>query len=459
MVKEYNRMKVQEELEAAANRRVLADKVAQLSNIKDEAEDSAKVDMLAFTYAQRRQHFKTKLKSLEKSVLDFENERVNIDKNRMKLTFDMKEKEKRMLELKLEIERLKNFNGDLISSSVLHGSTMQYTIDDYRIKVAKSFERCQQQIANMKISVVKGEERKQLIKICIQKADTEQKYRQAAFLDFEQNRKRSLQILRQFNFNTNHDVFEELDFESKKKFKKMYFDNLKQNWKMRLEERSRVTNLFLNLIQRFKKSAFHRWKTGNFITTNLIGEVFNEKRELNLISVGDVLLKQSGEMRVELQALLRDVISSTADMKQKLYLSSIPRDTKKMLTSNSQFKSMYEGIDYQNLVVSRGMKYLLEGDGYAQEKKFELAKKMYEAQIILLRSCSKSNIKKTTKKNVVMRSSDIDIDVKMLAICHGRLGKMFLTLGEKNRAIVEFDRQLSLAREIEDKAEESEGFF
>ena len=50
-------------------------------------------------------------------------------------------------------------------------------------------------------------------------------------------------------------------------------------------------------------------------------------------------------------------------------------------------------------------------------------------------------------------------DIKALAICHGRLGKMFLKLGKNNRAIVEFDRQLSLAREVGDKPEEADAFF
>jgi hypothetical protein len=57
---------------------------------------------------------------------------------------------------------------------------------------------------------------------------------------------------------------------------------------------------------------------------------------------------------------------------------------------------------------------------------------MYEAQIMWIRS----------------RPS---IDIKALAICHGRMGKMFLKLDKFNRAIVEFDRQLSLGNEIDDK--------
>ena len=76
--------------------------------------------------------------------------------------------------------------------------------------------------------------------------------------------------------------------------------------------------------------------------------------------------------------------------------------------------------------------YILIGDGYALENKFDFAQHMYEAQIMWIRS----------------RPS---IDIKALAICHGRMGKMFLKLDKFNRAIVEFDRQLSLGNEIDDK--------
>ena len=72
------------------------------------------------------------------------------------------------------------------------------------------------------------------------------------------------------------------------------------------------------------------------------------------------------------------------------------------------------------------------GDGYAQENKFAFAQDMYEAQIMWIRSRP-------------------IIDIKALAICHGRMGKMFLQLEKFNRAIVEFDRQLSLGNEIDDK--------
>jgi tetratricopeptide (TPR) repeat protein len=84
--------------------------------------------------------------------------------------------------------------------------------------------------------------------------------------------------------------------------------------------------------------------------------------------------------------------------------------------------------------------YRYEADGYAKEGNFVLAYSTYEAQIIFLRS-------------------QPELNIKLLAITHGRLGRMFLLQGKFDRAIVEFDRQLSLAREIDDKPEQADAYY
>jgi tetratricopeptide (TPR) repeat protein len=152
------------------------------------------------------------------------------------------------------------------------------------------------------------------------------------------------------------------------------------------------------------------------------------------------MLEQAAEKRAELQLLFREAISETAVIQQKIGMAGLSRDRQQRLVASRDFKGMEEGIDHNDLYHLRGLKMLYEGDGYARLNKFDLAKQMYEAQILWIRSRPK-------------------LDIKTLAICHGRLGKMFLNLGKKNRAIVEFDRQLSLAKEIEDKPEEADAYY
>jgi WD40 repeat protein len=89
---------------------------------------------------------------------------------------------------------------------------------------------------------------------------------------------------------------------------------------------------------------------------------------------------------------------------------------------------------------SHGMTFLYEGDGYCNENKFSYALNCYEAQIITIRAT-------------------LPVNVKLLAVCHGRLGKLYLKQEKYDRAIVEYDRQMSLANEIDDKVEAAEAYF
>jgi len=88
------------------------------------------------------------------------------------------------------------------------------------------------------------------------------------------------------------------------------------------------------------------------------------------------------------------------------------------------------------------MHFLYEADGLAGEGKFDMAYSTYEMQIVSLRT-----------------QPDGKLDIKLLAITHGRLGKMFLLQSKFDRAIVEFGRQLSLADEVDDKPEAADAYF
>ena len=53
------------------------------------------------------------------------------------------------------------------------------------------------------------------------------------------------------------------------------------------------------------------------------------------------------------------------------------------------------------------MRYLYEGDGYVASSKFEAARRAYENQIVLIRA-------------------NPTLNLKLLSLCHGRLGRLFL---------------------------------
>eukprot|EP01034_Spumella_vulgaris_P028585 gene28585-35468_t len=103
-----------------------------------------------FTFRQRRMHYKRKIQALEVLLTDLYQERVQIDKNRLIYTMEMKGKEKRLMAYKLEYERLKHYTGNTVTSSVLTGSNMQYKIADYRLKIDAAFDIVINEISGIK---------------------------------------------------------------------------------------------------------------------------------------------------------------------------------------------------------------------------------------------------------------------------------------------------------------------
>ena len=213
---------------------------------------------------------------------------------------------------------------------------------------------------------------------------------------------------------------------------------------------------------RYLKAAYVKWSKGEYAHAVDKGE-----RKEVMSSVGDVMLRSAQYKREELQADLRMVLAASSTMKLKVKLVELTQENRRALVSSEQYSNMEEGMELQGPlkdtaysrtqeVVNKAyeilspsttarnsrdhanvLRYLFEGDGYTDSNKFEAAKLAYENQIMLLRSCPLMNL-------------------KLLSICHGRLGRMFLAQNRFDRAIVDFDRQLSLAKEINDEPEIAE---
>ncbi len=292
-----------------------------------------------FTFRQRRVHFKRKILALDQKLAALLKERMQLDRDRVTFTMAMKSKEKRLLAYKLEYERLKHYTGSTVTSSVLAGSNMQYKLEDYREKVDRAFDVVIGEISALKYKVIMNENRKQRIKVETFDAEELRKDRQAKFLEFDLNYQKTLLAMERLN----------LAGDSSTKLLTHYFKQLKAYKQYRQRKRDQVTDLFTHVIFRYKKSAFTKWRSGNFY--------FSSSDTQNFISVGSILLQQSEEKRVELQGLLRGVIAETASIKQSLNLAKVSRDTKKRLVTGADFRQMEEGMDHHGMH-SRGMHFL-----------------------------------------------------------------------------------------------------
>jgi hypothetical protein len=337
----------------------------------------------------------------------------------------------------------------------------------------------------MKFAVVTGEERKKDIRVDMQKASAACQERRAAALFFEQQQRKATRVLK--GLVTGKDSGNDLDGKvlvmsgtERRELMSKYFSELLQFTDKRQNMRILLTEVYLGLLQRMQRAGFYKWKTGRFFHLDASTSPRNSARSsarssiasrsgkkrrqrrktaVDAVSIGGVLLKQCETKRIELQSLLRDTLINTGAVKQKLHLTSLAPVTRHRLIHASNFKKMQEGFDLQKIVEESNMRFLLEGDGCAQENKFDRAKQLYEAQIISIRArtvVSKDSKRKTV--SLVTRNPQLTpMEIKLLAVCHGRLGKVYLSLSKPSRAIIEFDRQLSLGQEISDQVEEAEG--
>ena len=389
----------------------------------DEDETMMQMEKTTFTNRQRRQHFKVRIESLGKKLVSLKAERFNIDTERSRLTQLMKTRQAHQVALQMERDRCKDFKGSVVTSAILMGAPNQYVLGDFLKKLERAIDECKAEISESKLLVMKGELRKAKVKTSFEQAEVELKNRKALFLQFEHDHQKRIKMLHRMT-----------DGADEERIKIKYFAFLVENRDQRIRARYLITHIFTRRVYWQVRNAFTRWSKGE-----VVDSVEHHVDPHAPISLGGTMLETARQKRVELQGLLRQAMASTVDIQQKFKLAAMDIGNRRRLTRNKDFRGTTEGMDHMD-AEANGMHYLYEADGYALEGNFTLAHSTYDNQIIYLRSKPKLNI-------------------KLLAITHGHYGKMCLREGKFDRAIVEFGRQLSLAREIDDRPEMADAYF
>mgnify|MGYP003385211319 FL=1 len=391
----------------------------------------------SFPWRQRKAHYIRRIKILEDRIKDFTEERYEIDKNRTRSTLIMKKLQTRTMMLRLELDNIKHFKGDFITSSILHGASMRYEAKDFVKRVDNEYTEGIASIADLKVKVINGENRKVKLKELLSDTTEFLKNRRAEFYAFQKTET--------FMQNKMARIGESSSMDHGLGLKKKYFRILVLERDNRRYCKDLVNRKFTELLTRKIRSAWCKWNTGSFehvpmddvITAD--GTVIKVRK--GITGVGTKLLGAAKEKRQELQDQLRRAIAETADLKEKWNLVSLPPDSRKRLLASASYPLMQEGLNHTGLQV-KSMTFLYEGDGMLEQNKFADALRLFEAQIIQLRAVPKGQVQ-----------------VKYLAMCHGRMGRLFLKQDHFDRSIVEFDRQLSLAKEVDDKFEAAEAFY
>ena len=374
-----------------------------------------------FSYKTRKKHFKMKIISLDNEIQSLEKERIQIEIDRVNNTTALKDRQLRLNELQHEKDRVQDYEGEQITSSVLQGVMMTYLITNFRNALEGAWSACLTEIASAKYSIIKGEKRKKEIIKLLETRKNDKQTRVAkmnAFMNEYEKQQRLVSNL--------------VGGSSRFSLLRSHFDKMLRFVLEQKETKKNVRMAFATCIRRFLASAFEKWARGKF-STDVSSADFDG-------GAGSALLQNARKMREEVQASLRDVLASTAETATKLKVGTLPHQQTVKLMTSQHLNKMEEGMSQTYLATDGGMKFLFEGDGLMMDNKYAQAENCYDAQIITLRS-------------------RLPVNIKYLAICHGRLGKLFLKMERWDRAIVDFDRQMSLANEIGDKVEAAEAFY
>ena len=385
-------------------------------NSDDDDEDEA--NEFIFPYRFRRAHFKHKIASLERDIEMYAKEKHDIDSNRARTTNVLKKEQLRKLELQLEKDRVKNFNGDLITSSALHGSAMRYQIGEFVIKIQTAYEDCLATIASAKMSIINGENRKAKVKKLLNYSKNYLKDRIASFKAFNLEHEKAVKAMEKMQ-TSDIEIY------------KYYFRQMKENMEKQKNSKATVGSLFEKVRLNALRQSFIKWSTGEHEKNSNDKDAFD--------GVGSILLQKAKETRLEIQGLARAAMAEIPVMKTQVDMVHLATDQRKRLVNSTMYKGMEEGMDHVRLE-KEGLHFVYEADALALTNKFEPAKNLYETQIWKLRS-------------------EFPVNIKLLAVCYGRLGKLWLRAERYDRAIVEFDRQLSLANEIDDKVEAADAYY
>jgi len=197
-----------------------------------------------FSFKQRREHYKKKITSLDHRIKELDNDRMDIENIRARYTIKMRSNEKKVLEIKLELEKLSHYTADTITSTVLNGFNMQYKTNDFRIRIDKIYKTLFKEIAEMKLIIVNNENRRNLIKLKIEDLHVKRKDRLAKYLEFEHLFQKKLKMFSKISSLLTSVKTDMMLYQQ-------YFEKFREYSEEVKELKASIVELFMNQIKRY----------------------------------------------------------------------------------------------------------------------------------------------------------------------------------------------------------------
>jgi tetratricopeptide (TPR) repeat protein len=180
---------------------------------------------------------------------------------------------------------------------------------------------------------------------------------------------------------------------------------------------------------RFLRSAWVKWVHGKHAGGSGIDDKYN------IIGAGGTMLVHSEMGRMDNIKDMADVLVSLTEITKETKLAKYTNEQRKQLEDNPHFKESELGHTLGTY--ERDLAHMIQGDAFFNIRKYDQSMRCYDHQLGQMREEDDPN----------------DPDVKVLAMIYGRKGRIELANRAWDRAILNYDRQRSLADEIESDVE------
>ena len=386
-------------------------------------DDDAAHEALMPGYSRRKKQYTYRIEELEREIEQLAVMKNEATSNRSYLTYQMGHMQKRIIALQGEMDRVATFKGTEINSDVIHGTDQRFTVEKLKSDLIIELENAQGSIAAWKSEVIHGDKMKvEYAKKRVRKIEA-LKERRAAYANFLNQAKRSQKFNSRFNQNVGD-------------IKEKFFERWCENAQLRMRVRNVMLKVWGDKSIRFCRAAWHKWVYGSHAGA---GMSLEDKYEI--IGAGGKLLVKSEQDRLENINNMAGILVKLTEVQKEATLGLYSRKQREALEKNRHFAESELGHtlgDYE-----RDLAHMIQGDAFYNIRKYDEAMRCYSLQLDQIRDEDDSS----------------NPDVKVLAMIYGRRGRIELARRAWDRAILDYERQRSLASEIESDVEWASAFM
>jgi len=140
------------------------------------------------TYLRKFAQYQFRIGEIKRKICHLQDEKELLRRKRVQVSCDLEDYESRILALQLELERVLRFEGQKVSSSIIHGNVDQsFNVDELTSNLSHEIENNKQKIEKWKYQLVHDLRKEEQTSCQLEKEIEMLKEREAAFLHFKQN--------------------------------------------------------------------------------------------------------------------------------------------------------------------------------------------------------------------------------------------------------------------------------